>query len=224
MGVSVGQISFASNDITVVADLGDGLPIQTQGFGGWQEIERPRRKSLTTWKGRQPWRITIPIIFDRLDQGDWGLSVETELRNLEKLAGGGIQGEPPVLIVDSAGVVPHDFHDAPHVRWVLDGVEFGDTIRNPHGNRVRCELVVTVLEYVEDKHLAERSAANKARDKDRAKKPGAKNKKYTVKKGDTLSKIARKQLGDAGRWREIGRLNNIRDPRNVHPGQVLRLP
>ncbi|TMC92077.1 MAG: LysM peptidoglycan-binding domain-containing protein, partial [Chloroflexi bacterium] len=30
---------------------------------------------------------------------------------------------------------------------------------------------------------------------------------YTVKPGDTLSTIARDQLGDAGRWREIYRMN-----------------
>ena len=49
---------------------------------------------------------------------------------------------------------------------------------------------------------------------------------YTVKSGDTLSKIAQKQLGDANRWREIFLLNRaiIRDPDRIFAGQVLALP
>lgn len=50
---------------------------------------------------------------------------------------------------------------------------------------------------------------------------------YTVKKGDTLTGIARTQLNDADRWREIYNLNKgvIGDnPNLIKPGQVLRLP
>ncbi|MNR86908.1 1,6-anhydro-N-acetylmuramyl-L-alanine amidase AmpD [compost metagenome] len=50
--------------------------------------------------------------------------------------------------------------------------------------------------------------------------------KYTVRKGDSLSKIAQSQLGDAGRWREIYDLNKaqIKNPNLIHPGQVLTMP
>ncbi len=49
---------------------------------------------------------------------------------------------------------------------------------------------------------------------------------YTVKSGDSLSSIAKKQLGDANRWREIFLLNRaiIRDPDRIFAGQVLALP
>ena len=49
---------------------------------------------------------------------------------------------------------------------------------------------------------------------------------YTVEKGDSLSKIAQRLLGDANRWREIFDANRdqIRDPDLIHPGQVLKLP
>lgn len=48
---------------------------------------------------------------------------------------------------------------------------------------------------------------------------------YVVQSGDTLSKIAREQLGDASRWREIFDLNRalISDPDKIFPGQVLVL-
>jgi nucleoid-associated protein YgaU len=49
---------------------------------------------------------------------------------------------------------------------------------------------------------------------------------YTVRQGDTLSGIAKKQLGDANRWPEIFELNGevISDPDLIFPGQVLVLP
>ncbi len=46
---------------------------------------------------------------------------------------------------------------------------------------------------------------------------------YTVKPGDSLWEIARTQLGDGSRWREIYDLNGLTSA-VIHPGQVLRLP
>lgn len=49
---------------------------------------------------------------------------------------------------------------------------------------------------------------------------------YTVVKGDSLSKIAKKVLGSANRWREIFEANRdqLDNPDLIQPGQVLKLP
>jgi nucleoid-associated protein YgaU len=49
---------------------------------------------------------------------------------------------------------------------------------------------------------------------------------YTVVGGDSLSKIAKKIYGDAGRWKEIFEANKdtIKNPDLIHPGQVLKIP
>jgi LysM repeat protein len=49
---------------------------------------------------------------------------------------------------------------------------------------------------------------------------------YTVKKNDSLSKIAQRVLGDGNRWREIYNLNRdqLSNPNVIHPGMVLKLP
>jgi LysM repeat protein len=49
---------------------------------------------------------------------------------------------------------------------------------------------------------------------------------YEVKPGDTLSGIAKSQLGDAGAYMKIFNLNKdqLSDPNLIKPGQVLRLP
>ena len=51
-------------------------------------------------------------------------------------------------------------------------------------------------------------------------------KKYTVKSGDTLSKIAKELLGDADRWREILEANKdvIKNPNVIQPGIELDIP
>ena len=49
---------------------------------------------------------------------------------------------------------------------------------------------------------------------------------YTVVAGDSLSKIAQRELGDASRWHAIYDANRdtIKDPDLIHPGQVLKMP
>ncbi|TDU30893.1 LysM domain-containing protein [Panacagrimonas perspica] len=49
---------------------------------------------------------------------------------------------------------------------------------------------------------------------------------YTVKSGDTLSKIAKETLGTANRYPEIFEANKpmLKHPDKIFPGQVLRIP
>jgi len=49
---------------------------------------------------------------------------------------------------------------------------------------------------------------------------------YTVKSGDSLSKIAKEFYGDAMKYTEIFDANTpmLKDPNMIHPGQVLRIP
>jgi nucleoid-associated protein YgaU len=49
---------------------------------------------------------------------------------------------------------------------------------------------------------------------------------YTVEKGDTLSGIAKKMYGNAGKYPVIFEANKpmLKDPDKIYPGQVLRIP
>jgi nucleoid-associated protein YgaU len=49
---------------------------------------------------------------------------------------------------------------------------------------------------------------------------------YTVKAGDTLSKIAKQFLGDANAYMDIFNANRdqLSDPDQIKPGQVLKIP
>jgi nucleoid-associated protein YgaU len=56
--------------------------------------------------------------------------------------------------------------------------------------------------------------------------PVSSMKTYTVKAGDTLSKISREFLGDANDYMRIFEANKdqLKDPDKIKPGQVLKIP
>ena len=49
---------------------------------------------------------------------------------------------------------------------------------------------------------------------------------YVVKSGDSLSKIAKQQYGDAQAWKRIFEANTdiLKDPDKIFPGQKLKIP
>jgi tetratricopeptide (TPR) repeat protein len=57
-----------------------------------------------------------------------------------------------------------------------------------------------------------------------AEKYGGKSSKYTVKAGDTLSKIAAAYLGDPYQFYILARYNGIGVPKSVHAQQIIRVP
>jgi nucleoid-associated protein YgaU len=49
---------------------------------------------------------------------------------------------------------------------------------------------------------------------------------YTVVSGDSLSRIAKREYGDADKWRVIFEANRdkVSNPDLIHPGQILTIP
>lgn len=189
---------------------------QAGGIGGWGKIGRQQRQSITHWLGQDGYELTVPVVFDGFAEDR---SVEQGIARLEQLGRRGAGDEhPPVVEID--GPLPHT--DLP---WVIQDVAWGAQDRREDGRRVRQHAVITFWEHIDpdltvDKR--QRSAAHQSQDRNGHK--GGSHKTYTVKRGDTLSSIAARKLGNANRWRAIADLNNIRDPRNIRIGQVLRLP
>ena len=59
-----------------------------------------------------------------------------------------------------------------------------------------------------------------------AQETGAAYKSYTIQSGDSLSKIAKREYGDANDWRRIFEANQdvIKDADKIYPGQVIKIP
>lgn len=230
----LGFITFQSYQpaYRVTCRLGDGSPTVTGGYAGWSDVTRPRRRALTEWTGSVPMTIDIPILFDDFRAGK---SIEDDVKRLEHMAGWGLIGpaplEPPLLSFNSAGVVPHDQINGSTHDWFIDNIQWGDADRNSLGHRTRQAATVTVKQFVEDDTLSDRSAAERSKiAKALKKKKGhvPKKKLYIVTEADVkkggLRHIAAMKLGKRSRWREIAKLNKIRDPKKIHKGQHLIMP
>lgn len=238
----LGWVTVRSVDppITITARLAADRPNVTQGYGGWTEVIRPMRSTMTVWSGSPSLRMDLPILFDGWQAG---LSVERSISALERLgAPSASDGWPPRLSISALGNgVPHQGR-----RWVLDTLTWGDALMGPQGNRQRQQVTLSLLEYVSDVRVTQDSPSQLQQMKAAATKTasGAARKRVVAGRargsgfqagtpgtvtagfgeGDDLLSIAAKELGDAKRWPELAKLNGIRDPRSIVPGQVIRLP
>lgn len=227
-------IESTKPNYTFRAELGDEAPMPTSdSYGGWVVTGIPRRMGLTEWQGRPPLGLEISFIIDRLEEGDTAY-VADQMDRLEKIAATYDRDrEPPTCIVDSNGIIPHDYTHARWVRWIVESVTW-DRQMTINSNQTRSRPLrvggtLTLRQYNHDDTLdsydgpAERNR-KKHRGNDNKKKGARGGDRYTVRRGDTLTSIAARELGDSKRWKEIAKLNNIRNPRNLRVGQVLRMP
>lgn len=198
--------------------LGDGAAKATAN-GGWAVVSRPKNKGFTTWEGYDPYQMEMQVMFDGVQRST---SQERNYDALHKImrhpAGPARQPSPLKL----TGPVPMT-----KLLWVIQSIEPDEIIRRSRdGQVIRSGASVTLLEYVEaDLSLSAKPSPAKAADERKEAEgapPAART--YTVKSGDTLSKIAAAELGSYKRYSEIAKMNDIRDPNRISVGQVLRLP
>jgi LysM domain len=208
-------VVFSATGIGTVTVLKDADPaVVTGGYGGWQVVQRPKRRGLTQWMGRDPIRMEVPVLFDGFAKQD---SQEVEISKLSRMAlphG----DEPPVVDVDGHGIPnPGPEH------WVIEDLTWGKNVEWEFSSdgvmsRLRQDCVVKLLEYVDETRTAFSRLVNN--------QPGAGiwPKHYTFKKGDTLAKIASKFYKNSKKWKKIADANGIRDPKSIKPGRVLVIP
>lgn len=212
--------SLYTDDGSMVFDAPFGAR-EPKPVGGGPVISRiviPRRKSRTEWVNRDVLGMQLSFFLDDFVSGAGG-EIERKCRMLERMWGQE-QGdpEPPHLIVrgDPPGCVPNDYHDASHLRWWLEDIQWDDgTYRNSVGNRIRAGGAVILTEVSQDDALSAFGKAARSAS-------GSKPRTYEVRPGDTLSKIATKYKIKGG-WKALAKLNNIRDPRHLPVGKKIRL-
>lgn len=183
---------------------------------GWQENARPRKVGFPEWTGRGAPRLALGILLE-----GWADDADQEpaVRTLEKLTEPSPQsaGQPPVVRVSGTGVPC-----SPQAEWVLEGIEFGDVVaRRADGRRVRQSVALTLMQYSEPEiAFADSASARAAQAATKAART------ITARAGDTMAKIAARELGKASRWQEIRALNPaLKDPsREIKAGTKVKVP
>ncbi|HVO01313.1 MAG TPA: LysM peptidoglycan-binding domain-containing protein [Candidatus Cybelea sp.] len=116
-----------------------------------------------------------------------------------------------------------DLHAPPIVRltWdsqifkgVVEALNISYTLFTPDGIPIRAKLNLTLKEY----------RPVEVQVKESPKSSPDVEKRYVVRRGDTLASIAGVAYGDPTQWREVARNNAIQDPRVLAPGRELDLP
>lgn len=101
------------------------------------------------------------------------------------------------------------------------GGEVGDIYYSIELKRYKPYAAKKVV-IVTKQNTKNKTAAVKAKPPRPVEKP--KQKTHTVVSGDTLWHIAKRYLGDGARYPEIAKLNNIKNPNLIYPGQVFKIP
>ena len=174
--------------------------------------------------------ITIDVVIPQMNYPSavWDGSIDDAEDFLDHLRDLKESGDPFEFIVIRDGPGRNDFFDT-NIDVTLEDYKVSDDVKEGF------DLVVslTMKEYksygtkimnfviVEDQPVPAADAPEPER---AAEVPPAKT--YTVQKGDCLTLIAKRQLGNGSRWREIYDLNRdkISNPNMIQIGWVLTLP
>lgn len=213
------SVSFTSDDgLSVTALLDADSPTLSGGYGGWEVVDRPKRVGLTRFKGRNPFRQDIPIIFDGYKESH---SQESKIERLEKMAlQPNVMEEPRKITVDGQA-------HRTELTWIIEDIEWdkGNVIWSPEGDsavRLRQAAIVKLLQYVDDDVIITKTSpavVSKGSDKGSTNKP--------VPQGMSMRQLALWAYGDADMYLTIFFANPWLnpDPRVIIPaGTFVAIP
>lgn len=119
----------------------------TDGFGGWEAIDRPKRVAMSRWKGRPLFRQDVPILFDGVDEDK---NVEVDIATLIRMSQPAGALTPPPTVKITGPVERTD------LVWVIENItwEADMVVRDMQTGgsvRMRQGAVVHLLQYIDDK-------------------------------------------------------------------------
>lgn len=149
------------------AMLGDEPPTITAGYAKWSVVDRPLMRSVTVFTGYEPAQMKVSLRLGQWDPGwdaaDTDHQTEKAITALDMMAGSArhyYSSPPQIVYVASwstqggfSDVIPPGYQYQPYsgsklFPWVVNGLEWGTSYRNPNGYRVYQEATVSLLQYM----------------------------------------------------------------------------
>lgn len=187
--------------------LGPTQPKETGGGNSWEVVARPRQVAMTVYKGREPFELELPVLFDGYRGGR---AVEGALHDLIVAMAGDDESRPSPWRIRGIPWLHAD-------EWVLQSAEPGDeVIRRQNMARLRQSYVLRFVEYTPPQYVQLRARARQG--------ARAKTSVYRVQKGDTPARVAHKRRC---RWTDLRTLNPKvvqRANQALTVGKLLRVP
>lgn len=197
--------------LAVTAWLDSDSPKPTGGYGGQDEVARPRNVPLLDFNGGTLYRQELNLIFDGFKSNQ---SIEGAVVALERMARPQLPDYPQPPIVRVGGAAAH-----PELEYLIENITWGDAQRDStSGARIRQAFTLALVQRSDATILVS--------------KPGGRSggnskshvKRYTVKSGDNLMNIAHKFIGSSKKWRVIAKLNHKKNSRDIKVGEKIKLP
>lgn len=182
-------------------------------------------------------------------------SVNIENENINNLGQVGLYGGNNLQKIELASFFPKKYHPycqyknikKPYdcVKFIKEAKETGEPVRLLiTGTNINKQFLIESFDYGEKDGTGDvyytinfveyksieipkvKKASTSSNKNSRPSKTTSKNKKYTVKKGDTLWGIARKFYGKGSLYTKIYNANKskIKNPNRIYPGQVIIIP
>jgi LysM repeat protein len=173
------------------------------GLGAsWTQIQRPGTNALLRRATRNRMEYDLSVF---LVDGYGGKTIEQQILALDAIGA-------------SKATCGVSFGEMANHRWQLTAAKGHTSDRAPITNKaLHAEFTLTFVVAV-DEGLTVPVPRRKTPPSN---KPKGRRKTITVRKGDTLSKIAAREYGNANRWPEIAKLNKLRNPGVIKVGQKL---
>jgi hypothetical protein len=150
--------------------------------GAWTAIPRLKRRPLSSWSGPQLVKIECEVRFDGFDRGQAVGPDLLVLRSLQdRLPGDGAPDRPPYL--ELLGYAPGHY-TSEAIAWQIDGLEISED-EHLDGVCVQALAKITLAEWI-DPDIRVRVQATRS-----ASRP------YSWRRGDTLARVAKRELGSA---------------------------
>lgn len=171
----------------------------------WSKIDRPGRKAVVVRDGAGLKTLALDVLLAGEDHQD---SIEGLLNQLRTLS----ESRDRITLVNLS----------PSERgpWRLESVSVAATLRQ-HGTNYITRAAVS-LSFVEASDARPRlgPVSGGKRNNPKPTKP----RKYVIKKGDTLRKLAARFYGEPKEWKRIARANKIKHPNRLKVGRRITIP
>lgn len=230
--IPIGWCAVVSPDGVVLARLGPDPTLPTAGYGGWDSVERAKRKSLTNFVGVDPLAMPLTLLIDAyaLD-----LSIEKIRDAVEAMAlpigAPGHLSEgfiyPPLVRAYGPGI-PHT-----DIEWVVSNLTWLDDPvpqYTSRGELARVAVTLDLLEFVDggDLNVSKVKRTKKKTVVCAKVKPAKRTHvvtKFEARHDNPLMVISARYFGATKCWKTLATLNKIRDPKAVKKmaGKTIKL-
>jgi len=153
-------------------------------------------------------RLTLRLFFDTTDDGTDVREKTKDFYQLVKIDGKTHAVPKCRISWGQSGRIKGD--NETDFIGIAENINQNFTLFKADGTPLRVELEMTFREYrTLEEQINELHSYTRTR---------------SIKRGDTLSRIAYEEYSDPADWRTIAEINSINDPRGLTPGQVIKIP